>query len=398
MAAPPRMSAQERERLTDWLALALAPGVGPRRIAQLIERFGSPAEARRASRAALRDAGIPTAAIAAIGTPDAERVQLALDWVEHDGAHLLTPDAPLYPRRLLELAAPPPLLFVRGDASLLQEPQIAIVGSRNPTVGGMETARDFAAYLAGLGLVITSGLALGIDAAAHEGALGSGRTIAVLGTGPNRVYPAAHRDLARRIAATGALVSEFLPGTGPHASHFPQRNRIISGLSLGTLVVEAALGSGSLITARLASEQGREVFAVPGSIHNPLARGCHALIRQGAKLVDSATQILEEIGPQLGAYLDEHADTSGFILPIPSGASELARAPLDDDHKRLLAGMGYDPTSPDDLIARTGLPAYEIASMLLLLELQGRVQSHPGGRYSLRATRVGDDPGDNPGA
>lgn len=387
------MKAQERERLTGWLALALAPGVGPRRIVQLIERFGSPAAARRASRAALLDAGVPAGAIAAIGTPDAERVKLALEWCEHDGAHLLTPDAPLYPKRLLELAAPPPLLFVRGDPALLSEPQIAVVGSRNPTAGGAETARDFAGYLAGLGLVITSGLALGIDAAAHEGALGAGRTIAVLGTGPNRVYPAAHRDLARRIAASGALVSEFLPGTGPHASHFPQRNRVIAGLSLGTLVVEAALGSGSLITARLASEQGREVFAIPGSIHNPLARGCHALIRQGAKLVDSATQILEELGPQLGAYLNDQDEGRGFIMQVGADAPELMRAELDDDHKRLLAAMGYDPATPDDLIARTGLPAYEIASMLLLLELQGHVQSHPGGRYSLRATRPADDPG-----
>ncbi len=372
------MTSLEREQLTHWLALALAPGVGPRRIAKLVEHFGSAADARAASRTALAAAGLSNAAITAIGAPDAARLHAVFTWAAHAGAHVLSPDMDAYPQRLRELAAAPALLFVRGDTALLNEPQIAIVGSRNPTAGGRETARDFAGYLAGLGLVITSGLALGIDAAAHEGALGTGRTIAVLGTGPDRVYPAAHRDLARRIAAEGALVSEFLPGTGPQASHFPQRNRIISGLSLGTLVVEAAMGSGSLITARLASEQGREVFAVPGSIHNPLARGCHALIRQGAKLVDSAEHILEELGPQLGHYLNEARVTSA--TPSPSAAA------LDDDHRRLLSCLGYDPVAPDDLIARTGLPAAEIASMLLLLELQGHVDTHPGGRYSLRGS------------
>ncbi len=374
------MSPEERERLTHWLALTLAPGVGARRIARLLERFGGAAEAREASRAALVDAGLSDAAIAAIAAPDRGKLEAAFAWLAHDGTHLLTPDTEDYPRRLREIGSPPPLLFVRGDLALLHEPQIAIVGSRNPSAGGLETARDFAGYLAGLGLVVTSGLALGIDAAAHDGALTTGRTIAVLGTGPDRVYPASHRDLARRIADKGALVSEFLPGTGPHASHFPQRNRIISGLSLGTLVVEAAVGSGSLITARLASEQGREVFAIPGSIHNPLARGCHALIRQGAKLVDSATQILEELGAQLGEFLEDAGDGAVRVEPGPPSGVD-----LDDDHRRLLECMGYDPLAPDDLIARTGLPAFEIASMLLLLELQGHVLSHPGGRYSLRA-------------
>ncbi|MCG6941794.1 MAG: DNA-processing protein DprA [Thiohalocapsa sp.] len=376
------MKPAERERLTHWLALALAPGVGPRRIAQLLERFGGAAEVREAGRAALSDAGLSNAAINAIGAPDRDKLEATFTWLAHAGTQLLTPDTAGYPRLLREIGGPPPLLFVRGDTALLNEPQIGIVGSRNPTAGGLETARDFAGYLAGLGLVVTSGLALGIDAAAHEGALAGGRTIAVLGTGPDRVYPAAHRDLARRIADNGALVSELIPGTGPHASNFPQRNRIISGLSLGTLVVEAAVGSGSLITARLASEQGREVFAVPGSIHNPLARGCHALIRQGAKLVDSATQILEELGAQLGEYLDEAGDSAIPVEPDRPDTTE-----LDADHHRLLACMGYDPLAPDDLIARTGLPAFEIASMLLLLELQGHVVSHPGGRYSLRGGR-----------
>ncbi len=379
------MSPAERERLTHWLALALAPGLGARRIVQLLERFGGAVEVRDASRGALADAGLSDAAIAAIDMPDRGKLDAAFAWLAHAAAQVLTPDMDGYPRRLREIGGPPPLLFVRGDIGLLHEPQIAIVGSRNPTAGGLATARDFAGYLAGLGLVVTSGLALGIDGAAHDGALAAGRTIAVLGTGPDRVYPAAHRDLARRIAENGALVSEFLPGTGPHASHFPQRNRIISGLSLGTLVVEAAIGSGSLITARLANEQGREVFAIPGSIHNPLARGCHALIRQGAKLVDSANQILEELGAQLGEYLDDLDDAPIRVeSPLPDTGQ------LDHDHRRLLECMGYDPLAPDDLIARTGLPAFEIASMLLLLELQGQVVSHPGGRYSLRAGRGKD--------
>jgi DNA processing protein len=384
------VSTRDRAQLIDWLALALAPGLGPKRIGQLLERFGSAGGTRAASRAELLDAGVPAPAVKAIAAPDQARLDLALAWASQDGAHLLTPDSAAYPPQLRALSAPPPLLFVRGDPALLAEPQIAIVGSRNPTAGGVETARDFAAYLAGLGLVVTSGLALGIDAAAHAGALGGGRTIAVLGTGPDRVYPAAHRELARRIAANGALVTEFLPGTGPQASHFPQRNRIIAGLSLGTLVVEAAVGSGSLITARYASEQGREVFAVPGSIHNPLARGCHALIRQGAKLVDSANQILEELSPQLTAYLADDA-RSRLVMSVPSEPDAPGLAALDADHHKLLAAMGYDPLAPDDLIARTGLPAYEIASMLLLLELQGHVVSHPGGRYSLSSARSPHD-------
>jgi DNA processing protein len=277
------------------------------------------------------------------------------------------------------------VLYLRGDAALLAEPQIAMVGSRNPTPGGIDTAREFASYLAGLGLVITSGMAIGIDGAAHTGALESGRTIAVLGTGPDRVYPAAHRDLARRIAERGALLTEFPPGTGPHASHFPRRNRVISGLSLGTLVVEAAPRSGSLITARYAMEQGREVFAIPGSIHNPLARGCHELIRQGAKLVDSADQVLEEVGPQLRRLMAEPpAARDQGVGASPLGASAML---TDPDYRQLLDAMGHDPLAPDQLIARSGLSAQAVSSMLLLLELQGHVSSYPGGRYSLRGGR-----------
>jgi DNA processing protein len=374
------MTGAPRQRVIDWLVLAQAPGVGPRTIAQLVQRFGGPGEVLAAGRSALLDAGVSAEAIAAFRSPDQAAIDAALDWCEREQAAILTPDDPRYPPLLAELDAPPPFLFVRGDTEVLLEPQIAVVGSRNPTQGGIATSREFARYLAGLGITITSGLAIGIDGAAHLGALEAGRTIAVLGTGPDRVYPATHRDLARRIADNGALVTEFLPGTGPHAKHFPRRNRVISGLSLGTLVVEAAPNSGSLITARYAAEQGREVFAIPGSIHNPLARGCHALIRQGAKLVDSADQILEELSAQLGRFTA--APPAGSGDPKPAGA-----ASLDAEYRQLLDCMGYDPLAPDELIARCGLSAQAVSSMLLLLELQGYVSSHPGGRYSLRGSR-----------
>ena len=374
------MTGAPRQRVIDWLVLAQAPGVGPRTIAQLVQRFGGPGEVLAAGRSALLDAGVSAEAIAAFRSPDQAAIDAALDWCEREQAAILTPDDPRYPPLLAELDAPPPFLFVRGDTEVLLEPQIAVVGSRNPTQGGIATSREFARYLAGLGITITSGLAIGIDGAAHLGALEAGRTIAVLGTGPDRVYPATHRDLARRIADNGALVTEFLPGTGPHAKHFPRRNRVISGLSLGTLVVEAAPNSGSLITARYAAEQGREVFAIPGSIHNPLARGCHALIRQGAKLVDSADQILEELSAQLGRFTA--APPAGSGDPKPEGA-----ASLDAEYRQLLDCMGYDPLAPDELIARCGLSAQAVSSMLLLLELQGYVSSHPGGRYSLRGSR-----------
>jgi DNA processing protein len=395
----------QRQQLIDWLTLTLTPGIGPRACARLLECFGSAARSLSAGRAALREAGLSAAAADALQRPDRGAIDAALQWAAQPQAAILTLEDARYPSQLRELDAPPPVLFVRGRVELLGEPQIAIVGSRNPTAGGLETARDYARYLAGVGLTITSGLAIGIDGAAHEGALAAGHTIAVLGTGPDRVYPASHRELARRIVGSGALVTELPPGTGPHASHFPRRNRLISGLSLGTLVVEAAPNSGSLITARYAAEQGREVFAIPGSIHNPLARGCHALIRQGAKLVDGADQILEELSAQLGPFMTESAaamrppdapssdvsvasdQTAGQPAGQPAGQTANRPAEPDDldpDYRRLLGCIGHDPLAPDELIARSGLSAQTVSSMLLLLELQGRVISHPGGRYSLR--------------
>jgi DNA processing protein len=282
---------------------------------------------------------------------------------------------PGFPPQLRAIADPPPLLYVRGDAAILAAPAIAIVGSRQPTPAGRDTAFDFARQLAGCGLVITSGLAAGVDAAAHRGALDAGgRTVAVCGTGLDRCYPEHHRDLAERIAQCGALVSEFPPGTPPLPGHFPRRNRLISGLCLGVLVVEARHRSGSLITARLAAEQGREVFALPGSIHNPLARGCHRLIRDGARLVETVEEIVAGL----------QQDLFGSLLPptpqAPAGPA-ISAAPLDSDGKILLNACGFEPVGVDTLVARTGFSAAAVASMLVLLELHGEVESSAGGLY-----------------
>jgi len=349
------------------------PGVGPATAAGLITHFGDPLRILEAGRGELQAIGLKPAAIDAILDPPQAAVEADLAWADGEGLSILTRDDPRFPPALGRIAACPLLLFVRGDPAVLDEPMVAIVGSRNPTRSGTETTRRFAHELASCGLTIASGLAIGIDGAAHAGALESGRTVAVLGTGPDRVYPAVHRDLARRIAENGALVTEYPPGTGAVGSNFPRRNRIISGISLGTLVTEAALESGSLITARYAVEQGREVFAVPGSIHNPLARGCHALIRDGAKLVETTADILEELAPLLGPFVRD--------MGASTGALDGPAALLDPDHLRLLDNLGHDPIFPDELIRRTGIPAESVASMLLLLELQGHVSSHPGGRY-----------------
>ena len=250
-----------------------------------------------------------------------------------------------------------------------------MVGSRNPSVEGRRNAEEFAAYLARCGLVITSGMALGIDAASHKGALKGGQTVAVWGTGLDKAYPPRNRELAEEIAAKGLIVTEFPPGTPPLPTHFPRRNRLISGLSVGTLVVEAARQSGSLITARLASEQGREVFAIPGSIHNPMARGCHRLLREGAKLVESAADILEELAPLL--QLEPPVASAGTV----AGAGVDA-APEDPEYRLLLNSLDFAPTSVDSLVERTGLTPDVVSSMLLMLELQGHVEASPGGRYS----------------
>jgi len=356
-----------------WLELLRAPNLGPRSLLPLLHQQPDPRT--------LLDSPppeTPEKTRRALAQTDPEQARRDLEWLRQNGVQLLAVTDPDYPEMLRELSDPPLALFLRGDLSLLDLPQIAIVGSRNASTGGLDNARRFARFLAASGVVITSGLAQGIDAAAHEGALASGRTIAVTGTGLDRVYPARHRELAHRIAADGLLVSEFPPGTAPLPGNFPRRNRIIAGLSLGTLVVEAALNSGSLITARLASEAGREVFAIPGSIHNPQARGCHALIRQGAKLVETGEHIIEELAAQLGLL-------AGATTTPPEQSQEPQSEALDPDHEALLELMGFDPISADRLVSESHYSAAEISSMLLLLELQGHVSSDSGGLF----TRLG---------
>jgi DNA processing protein len=355
----------------DWLALLRVPGMGPATYQRVLERFQDPGAVLDCSAAELIAAGLPPELVDLIRSPDRRGVEADLSWAEDADHHILTLAHPRYPPRLMEIPTPPPVLFVLGDPDCLDTPQLAVVGSRNPTWGGLDNARTFAHELALAGLVVTSGLALGIDAAGHEAALQAGSaTIAVAANGLDRVYPARHRKLAREIARQGALVSEFPIGTPPRAEHFPRRNRIISGLSLGVLVIEAGLRSGSLITARLGAEQGREVFAVPGSIHNPLAHGCHGLIRQGAKLVEGYGDVLEELLPALD------------LGPCTAPARKATPAfEPDEDYRRLLEALGYDPVPMDTLIERSGLTAEAVSSMLLIMELRGMVSLNPNGTY-----------------
>ena len=297
------------------------------------------------------------------------------EWLSESAHQVIERGADDYPELFEQIQGPPSLLYVNGDPGVLHLPAIAIVGSRNPTQGGVRNAFEFARHLGGIGFCIVSGLAEGIDTAAHRGALDAGaKTVAFLGHGVDRVYPASNRDLAHEIARNGALVSEFPLGTHPHKSLFPQRNRLISGLSLGTLVVEAARRSGSLITARLAGEQGREIFALPGSIHNPLARGCHELIRQGAKLVETAADIVAELAP-LAAHIRQNTLESTTKTP-PSTIA-------DAQYLELKKHLGHDPISVDELAENAGLTIEEVSSMLLILELEGEIESLSGGRYSL---------------
>lgn len=374
----------QEDDLRYWLALLHTPGLGSRGINRLLGFSGGrPRPLFSAQHPAHQ--GLRRDSVAWLRAPDWDRVDQDLRWLEGDNRTLLTLRDTRYPALLREIEDPPPLLFVQGDVALLEMAQLAIVGSRNPTPSGEQTAEDFARYLARAGLVITSGLAAGIDGAAHRGALaGDTPTLAVTGTGLDRVYPARHRKLAHQIAERGALISELPPGTPPLPANFPRRNRIISGLSVGTLVVEAARQSGSLITARLATEQGREVFAIPGSIHNPLARGCHALIRQGAKLVETAQDVLEELAPLLGAR-------PAPAQPEPEADAAPAPRLWDQEYRQLMDALDFDPTPVDLLIQRSGLTADAVSSMLLLLELEGFVSAAPGGRYC-RTGKMGTEP------
>jgi len=363
-----------KEQLQYLLAMQRMPGIGPRKLSELLETFNA-------------------SKFTDPGSLQWEGAEKDLAWMEMANCHIISHRHSAYPARLKEIPGSPPFLFVWGDLKILSRIQIAIVGSRNPTVGGCESAGLFARHFSSEGITVTSGLALGIDAAAHKGALSEkGGTVAVLGNGLDQIYPATHRALAHEIIEKGgALVSEFPIGTPPAPSNFPRRNRIISGLSIGTLVVEAAIKSGSLVTAKYALEQGREVFAVPGSIHSPMVKGCHALIKQGAKLVETAEDVMEELGAflnyrdagvQLTLPFTPPSASRGTVKRLLSEKSGLSLAPastLEEGYQNLLAQIDNEGTPIDALVARTGLTARIVSSMLIELELKGYVAPIPGG-------------------
>ncbi len=356
-------------RAEDWARLQLCE-LGPVPIVALLRAFGTPTAIFAATRAQLR-AVVPTSVAAQLDAgPDPTRLATTLAWLAEPGRSLVAWDDADYPRALLETADPPPVLYCIGHRTLLAQPSFAIVGSRNASAQGEIDAQAFATTLSAAGLTIVSGLAQGIDAAAHRGGLAAaGRSIAVVGTGLDRVYPAANRDLALALAANGLLLSEFAPGTPPMKQNFPRRNRVVSGLSLGVLVVEASLSSGSLITARLAAEQGREVFALPGSIHSPLSKGCHRLIRDGAKLVETAMDILDEL------------KLPGIAAPPQELPSTRRVAPTDPVAAAVLAALGFAPASIDALAQRTGIGVSDLVAALTMLEIDRHVATIPGGLW-----------------
>jgi len=357
--------------LRHWLRLCLIPGIGPERQRDLLSNFGLPEQIFSAGQFALGQVLGERLAKTLCAYDNSARIEQALAWVREPGNAILTLADPAYPQALLQIPDPPSLLYVKGRTALLNQPALAIVGARNATPQGEANAEAFARSFAEAGITVISGLALGVDAAAHRGGLrGQGSTLAVVGTGADRIYPAGNADLARQIAAAGAVISEFPLGTVPTAYNFPRRNRLISGLARGVLVVEAAVDSGSLITARMAAEQGREVFAIPGSIHSPLARGCHKLIKQGAKLVESAQDVLEELAwqPVKAQELASSVELAGNVLE-------------NDENAAILRQMGFDPVDPDVLVTRTGLTSDAVFAILTVLELEGRVVCLPGGRF-----------------
>ncbi|MCL1634957.1 DNA-processing protein DprA [Luteimonas sp. SX5] len=376
------MRAESQEAL---LKLHHAGGaVVPRR--RLLDNHATPADALAAGKRAWREAELSEAQIHALERADNDALAASRAWLAQPGHHLLGWHDPDYPPQLRRIPSPPLALFVDGDPALLWHPSVAVVGSRVPTAGGRDTAYDFAHMLAASGFAVASGLAAGVDAAAHQGALAveSGLTIAVLGTGPDVPYPRENAGLMAQIAARGAVVSEHAPGTLARPSQFPSRNRILAGLALGTLVIEATLRSGALITAKLAGDYGREVFAVPGSIHNPMIRGCHQLIRDGACLVERADEVIAAVIPvaaELAATLRSRLETP-ISMPVETRETVVQPTRLDDpDYQNLWTALGHDPTGMDRLIERTGLTAAELSSMLLVMELEGHVSNHHG-RYT----------------
>ncbi|MBI5330938.1 MAG: DNA-protecting protein DprA [Betaproteobacteria bacterium] len=347
-----------------WLTLEAVPGLGPEHARRLLEAFPEADSILGANATQLAPLVGDKLARAIARGADADALQPGLDWLEQPDNHFIPLTDPRYPKRLLDLSDAPAWLYAKGDPDWLARPMVAIVGSRHASAQGARDAAAFAQALSEAGLTVVSGLAAGVDAAAHEGALrGIGSSVAVVGTGLDRVYPARNRELAHRLAAQGCIVSEFPLGTPPKAGHFPRRNRIISGLSLGVLVVEAALESGSLITARLAAEQGREVFALPGSIHSALSKGCHRLIKQGAKLVECAADLLEELGGQISCV-------------EPASAAD-----VETTADALLEALAVTPLAPDQLAGRLGLTVEEVSVRLLAAELEGRVARLAGGLY-----------------
>lgn len=371
------------DELTAWLTLVRAPGLGAVGLRALIAAAGSAASACGDVRHLRGVTPLAAATIDGIEHPDAVRLDADRRWLAAPRHRLLCCTEADFPPQLETIAQPPAALFVAGDPALLLGAQVAVVGARSASAAGLTLARDFAATLSRSGLTITSGMADGIDGAAHAAALrAGGTTIAVVGTGPDVVYPRKHRELAISIADRGAIVSEFPPGVEARPGHFPQRNRIIAGLALGTLVIEAGVQSGSLITARLAAEAGREVFALPGSIHNPLAKGCHRLIREGARLVETATEVIEMLAPGAQAL---GADLRARLAALPTLGDDtvlpaVGRA-ADPEYAALLAALDAAPATLDELAVATGLAAPAVSSMLLLLELEGAIASAGNGRW-----------------
>jgi len=374
------MDTHSTEELYNRLRLVRG-NLPPSVLFNLLESFNSTAAIFNAPAQQLQSAGLSDEQIDRLQNIAPADVERDLAWLDNTGHGILFYDDPAYPQKLLEINDPAYALFYIGDADYLQQPQLAIVGSRSPSASGKQIAEDFAQHLSNAGITITSGLAYGIDAASHKGALkGTAGSVAVVANGLHNIYPKQNTALAQSISQNGCIVSESPVGIEPHKGLFPRRNRIISGLSLGTLVVEAAIQSGSLITSRHAMEQGREVFAIPGSIHNPLSKGCHMLIKSGAKLVEAASDILEELLPLVNSNSIRHTSPA----ENKQIAQEESHIELDSSYQMLLKHMEYEPVAIDELVERSNLGVSEIASMLLILELQGHVVSQSG-RYSRTA-------------